>query len=109
MFRRLTQLLVGAVALYPLSMTAVANGADGYHHGWDGGAMGTGGGWFGVGMMLLWMVVLVAAVVGFVYWAFGGKSDGKDNEAMEILRGRYARGDIDEEELRERRRKLTED
>ena len=107
--RKLIPVLAGAAAVYPLSTTASAYHLGEYHHhGWGGGAMGTGSGWFGIMMMLLWTFVLVAVVVGFIYWAFGGKSDEKDTEAMEILRGRYARGDIDEEEFRERRRQLTE-
>lgn len=105
--RKLLSVLIGAISVFSLSPTASAyHMGETYHHGWNGGM---GGGWFGFGMMFLWVLVLVAVVVAFVYWAFGkGKSDESESNAMEILRERYARGDIDEEEFRERRRSLTE-
>ena len=93
--------------MYLLSNTASAYHVEGHHHAWNGG-MGVGGGWFGIMMMLLWAFLLVAVVVAFLYWAFGGRSGEKESNAMEILRERYARGDIDEEEFRERKRQLTE-
>lgn len=65
------------------------------------------GGWFGFTMMLLWTVVLVVVVVGVLYWAFGREKE-SESAATEIIRKRYARGEIDEEEFRERRRQLTE-
>jgi len=91
-----------------LSTTASAYHMGETHHGGWGGGMGMGmGGWFGFVMMLLWTLVLVAVVVGALYWAFGREKENK-SDATEILRERYARGEIDEEEFRERKRSLTE-
>lgn len=105
--RKLIPALAGITAVYPLSNTASAYHLGEHHHTWNGG-MGVGGGWFGIMMMLLWTVVVIAVVVAVIYWAFGGNRGREESDAMEVLRERYARGDIDEEEFRERKKQLTE-
>lgn len=73
---------------------------------------GMGGGW-GMGngspfMILFWIVGIVGVVV-LVKWlvdqsSAGGRTRGKS--ALEILRERYARGEIDREEYEQKRRDL---
>jgi len=65
---------------------------------------GMGFGW--LGMALFW--VLVAVVVVYLLRAFSqGQAPGhKDGQAMEILRERYAKGEIGREEFEARRRDL---
>lgn len=103
--RKLLSVLVGAASVLLLSTTASAYHLGETHH--NGGGMGMGGGWFGFVMMFLWSLVLVAIVVGVLYWVFGQRKE-SESDATEILRERYARGEIDEEEFRERKRSLTE-
>ena len=106
--RKLLAGLTGVLSVVLLSTTASAYHMGEHHHGWNGG-MGVGGGWFGIMMMLLWSLVVIAVVVSVIYWAFGNRgSDKTGSDAMEILRERYARGEIDEEEFRERKRHLSE-
>ena len=71
--------------------------------GWDGG----GWGWFGL-MHLLWWVLVIAVVAMGVRWAIGPGSRGRDSRdrPLEILRERYARGEIDKGEYDERLRHL---
>lgn len=85
--------------------------ADGRAEGYYGPHM-WGGGWhfvFGPLMMILFVAVIVVAVVFVVRW-LGGSADpaastpGKS--ALDILRERFARGEIDAEEFAERRRHL---
>lgn len=74
--------------------------------------MGFGfGGW--ILMILFWAMLIVAIV--FLIKAFagarphgeGGRSDPpRGDRALELLRERYARGEIDHEEFEERRRRL---
>jgi putative membrane protein len=72
--------------------------------------------WGGWGMMLgpLVMLVFVAvtvAVVVFLVRAFGGgsrRSTRGSKTPVEILEERFARGEIDEEEFKQRKRALTE-
>ena len=77
-------------------------------HGWNP-FMTMGSGW-GV----LWMLVLVALTV----WAAvvitrallprsGGSEGARHDDALDALRARYARGEIDEDEYRTRRETLT--
>lgn len=75
--------------------------------GWECGSMGGG-------MMIVagifWLLVVVAIALGVVYLVrsltrAGGLRFGGD-EALRILEGRYARGEIDEQEFRARRELL---
>jgi putative membrane protein len=77
---------------------------------------GMGGGWFGFIFMILFWVVIIAAVVAFIRWLVKSGSSSNPNppeqrqdSALEILRKRYARGEIDGEEFEQRKRALTED
>ena len=77
---------------------------------WDhtGSGMGWGFGFGGLAMILFW-VVIIAAVFILVRGFFGGSSrndkpDGKS--ALDILKERYARGEIGREEFEQKKRDL---
>ena len=73
------------------------------------------GGWggpYGLWMMfagsIFWILVILAAIwAAFQLFRRGSFGSGRD-EALQILRNRYARGEIDEEEFRERSDKLRQ-
>ncbi len=73
-----------------------------------------GGGWIAVLLGFLLTLVIIAAIVfGVVYIArkTGESSDHRVRDrdrSVDILRERYARGEIDREEFEERRRALHE-
>lgn len=67
--------------------------------GW--GAMALGG-----GMMLLWVVLLVVLVVLAFRWLGGGPQYSAGGDALEILKQRFARGEIDATEFEDRSRHL---
>jgi len=95
------------VLVIAFSGPAVAHsGDDGFHHhdGW----MGAPGGAFGYLWMTLWMVVLIVVPLGLGYLLLTRRdsSDGTTDDALTVLRRRYAEGEIDEEEFDARRRKL---
>jgi putative membrane protein len=77
---------------------------------WGDGMAGGQAPVWGLGMMLVWLVVLL----GIGYLLFRGlvgglgTSDGSD-PALEELRLAYARGDLSETEFEERRAKLREE
>lgn len=104
--------LLVAVAIVGGTGTAVAHGGDdGFHHhdGW----MGTHGGWgwLGMGGMVIWGLVLIAIPVLAVYAIATRVGDGDESpgdEALSVLRERYARGEIDEEEFETRRQRLQQ-
>lgn len=78
-------------------------------HGYDW--MPSSGGMFGGGIfMLLFWVLVIAAVVTLVAWgirAASGRGAGRaGNGALQILEERYARGEIGREEYLAKRRDL---
>lgn len=63
---------------------------------------------FGGLMMILFWGVVIALIVVLVKWLSDNRSSGSNTrDALDILRERFASGDIDEEEF-ERRRKMLE-
>jgi putative membrane protein len=103
--------VVAAVALAPSIVLAQAGS------GWHGPHMWRDGGWPGMIFGPLFMVLVLALVIGgavlLVRWLAGPGSGTAPHQppprsALDILRERYARGEIDKEEFEERRRVLGE-
>jgi putative membrane protein len=70
-------------------------------------------GWHGLGMGLwgiLFWVVLIVVVVVVVRALMPGRKDGKPtgDRALQVLRERYARGEIDKEEFERKKHDLGE-
>ena len=109
-----TRVSVFLGALSSVAATATVAMADqgdtfGYGHGWDGGMHGGAYGWFMAPMFLLFMVVLVVAAVLVFRWIAGpsaahGHPPGKS--ALDILKDRFARGEIDTAEYEDWRKIL---
>ena len=78
-------------ALLPLSTLAVFN--DGH--------MGGGWGW----MVIVAMVVMMGGM-GWMMWSMmrgsGSSGDGSSEDPVDVLKGRYARGELTTEEFQER-------
>lgn len=70
---------------------------------WDGG-WGMGWAWFGLLHPAWWLLLIVGAVLA-VRTLFGGRA-GRRDSALDILRERYARGEIDEAEYEQRKKLL---
>lgn len=86
--------------------TAAAHGSGGY-----GGSMMGGGGWglFGGGMGLwglLWMGLLLAVPLYLAYSFLTGGSEGNNSRPLSVLRERYARGELTDEEFDRRQKQL---
>ena len=76
----------------------------GYGYGMTGG--------FGAGgfFMILWWVLIVIGIVVLVKWLnhpHGTDERGSGNKALDILKERYARGEIDEQEFKKRKQDLV--
>lgn len=122
--RRTTGGVLGLVAVLLIAITAASGpvaahtGDDGGHHhdGWMGTHDGAGG-WMGVGFgvvwLLLWTVVVIglalALAVGYSLRSRRATGDGQTDDALAVLRRRYANGELDDEEFETRRSKLLPD
>jgi len=114
--RRAAGVLLAVVAVALLAVAgfggaiAAHGGDDGAHHhdGWMGGHDGAvgpawGGGW------LLWPLLALTVLVGVPVAGYLRLADSGGDDALTVLRERYARGDIDEEEFERRRSALRAD
>jgi putative membrane protein len=67
-----------------------------------------GGAW-GIGMMfmmlLFWGMVIAALVLG-IRWLISQGKEGRSDSALDILRQRYARGEINKDEFEAKKRDL---
>jgi putative membrane protein len=66
------------------------------------------GGWW---MMIFWIIVVVA-VIFFIKWLVergrtGGETPEKQEDPLDILKKRYARGEIDKDEFGQKKKDLT--
>jgi len=73
----------------------------GYMNGWGWGGMAFGG-----IMMLLWFALIIALIVFLFRWISGSTRKSSSQDALDILKQRFARGEIDASELEERSRQL---
>lgn len=74
------------------------------------GGYGMGGFGFGGIFMLLWWVLLIVGIVFLVKWMISSSGAGgqSGDKALDILKERYARGEIDEQEYRKKKQDLTQ-
>jgi len=77
---------------------------------WNG-FEGMGWGWIGLGLlhMVLFWGVVIFALAALVKWLFGGAGSplGRGS-AMDILKARYAKGDLTREEFERMKRELAD-
>lgn len=106
------------IALLPSEAWAQAS-PDVERYGWGPHMMGWGGGWFGMIFgpifMILVLALLIAVAVLLVRWLGGPWQAAAPHQPLspgrtplDILKERFARGEIDKEEFEERRRILGE-
>jgi len=76
------------------------------------GMMGPGmTGWFGPIMMLIFWAAVIVAIILVIRWLVtsgaGSRAQESEASAVEILKKRYARGEIDKAEFEEKKRDLS--
>ena len=72
-------------------------------YGWYGDGMGSGWEAAMIVMMLVFVIAVIVGVVGLIRWNSGGHhiaSTPSDSTATSILKERFARGELTEEEYR---------
>jgi putative membrane protein len=76
--------------------------------GWMMTGWGMGHGLFGWLMMLLFWILIIGGIAWLVWWFMNQPKHSQTEEnALEILKKRYARGEIDKEQFENMRRDLT--
>jgi len=79
---------------------------------WDWGNMGCGAGWghgFGWLLMILFWLAVILVVAALLKWLIRTSprmGPAPEKTALDILKERYARGDIDREEFEQKKRDL---
>jgi putative membrane protein len=75
---------------------------------------GWGGGWFGGILMMIFWILIIVGVVFLIRWLAQSTkghsspgSTGSSNRALDILKERYARGEINKQEFEEKKRELN--
>ena len=96
-----------------LSILSAAYGQWGGRGNWETYPMmgGWGMGWFGGIFMLVFWILVIVAIIFFIRWLIHSSrgvpgSSQSGSRAMEILKERYARGEINKEEFDEKKKDL---
>lgn len=85
--------------------TAAAHGSGGYGGGMMNGGWGLFGGAMGL-WGLLWMGLLLAIPLYLLFTLGSRRVDGTDERPLSVLRERYARGELSDDEFERRREQL---
>ena len=111
----LTKILMTTLAITTLFISDPALAQYGNNQGWQMGPGMMGGwgmGWFGgIFMIIFWILILVGLVF-LIKWLIQSTSRGQTgkaggNRALEILKERYARGEIDKSEFETKKTDLS--
>ncbi|WP_226008127.1 SHOCT domain-containing protein [Natrinema salinisoli] len=106
---RIVLVVLAVIVFFPLLMMVFAVPMMGMMGWWWGGGSGMGvSPIWGIGMMLLFLLILLG--VGYLLYRglVGGQVLERDR-ALEELRTAYARGDLTDEEFEQRRQRLQRD
>ena len=88
---------------------AHADAADDWGRGFGHMTWGGGYGMFGGLMMLAFWGVIIVLIVMAVRWFAGDRpGGGASSDAMDILKSRFAKGELDEDEFRKRKAALED-
>lgn len=73
---------------------------------------GYGMGWFGMILMAAFWIAVILGIIFLIRWLVastgaGSRIGGSEDSALEILKRRYARGEIKKEGFEEKKRDLT--
>lgn len=106
--------IMGSSGVVATAVVVVAAADHAYGNGIDNGHM-FGWGWehmiFGGLFMVLFWAAIIVGVVALARWLFSAErtanAGGDRDSALETLRERFARGEIDKDEFDERKRHLS--
>lgn len=103
-----TALIIGGTVLGVLIVLAIILGSYG---GWGmmgpGMMYGYGGGWYmGIIMLVIWGLIIWGIIALIRHFSETRHNDSYNDSALEILKKRYAKGEINKEEFEEKKKAL---
>ena len=102
LYNRMKKLLLIIILLLVFLLKPSITFAQGMMGGWGGfGILG----W--VSMLLFWSLLILGVIALFRYLSGSGKTTKNDKTPLEILKERYARGEIDKKEFEEKKKALV--
>jgi putative membrane protein len=110
----ITKMMVALIGVFSFTSNAPAQYRN--YNGWGGmgpGMMGWGGsGWIGILFMVFFWVLIIVAIILLVRWLVGSSrhqnfGSQREDSALEILKKRYARGEINKEEFEAKKKDLV--
>ncbi len=107
------RLFSGVLALLGFGSNAYAQGYGGWGMGpgMMGWGMGYGGGWLWTILMVVFWIAVIVGIVLLIRWLILSTKtttthQRQEESALDILKKRYARGEIDKEEFEQRKKDL---
>jgi putative membrane protein len=90
----------------------MAQGPGNYGQFWSPHMMGWGGGWVGMLFQIAFWLLLIALATSGIRWLFAASGKSQESKssadnALEILRKRYAKGEIDKRQFQEMKADLN--
>jgi putative membrane protein len=105
-------IVICALSFPALTREALSQGRD-YGWGMGPGMMGWrhGMGWFGMVLMMVFWIAAIVGVIILIRWLWistgkKGRGTSQEDSPLEILKRRYARGEINKEEFEQKKKDL---
>ena len=106
-------LIFTLAVLFPLAGNGLAQWRGyGWHMGPGMMGWGYGMGWVGMILMVAFWIAIIVGIIFLIRWLVistgtGGRAARSEESALEILKRRYARGEINKEEFEEKKKDLA--
>jgi putative membrane protein len=111
-FLRISSMMISFISFFLVAKEAMADYRNHCDWGWGMGPGMMGWGWLGLLFIVIFWIIIVALIVLLIRWLISSAptrtaSPPQEDSALEILKKRYARGEIDKEEFEAKKKDLS--